>query len=303
MKRQNFQRVGVIRGGFSGERLVSLRSGANIAAALRRNGYTVIEIDPVTDDFLTVDIDVAFIALHGQLGEDGAIQAVLAQRGIPFVGSGVAASVIGMNKLVSKWVFSLHHIPTAPYQVITPDLPPVLTLPTPVIIKPILEGSSLGIEIVDHLDDFEAVAKRSTDHYGVCLVETLISGQEVTVGVIQEDDQLRALPVLELRSSNRIYDYEAKYTEGKTTFVLPAALSESQTAAVQSLAIKTHLAVGCQGMSRTDMIVNPELGPFVLEVNTLPGMTDLSDLPAQAKCAGISFDALVECLLQSATRH
>ncbi len=288
-------------GGFSGERAVSLRSGANISDALRRLGYQVIEIDPAIDDFLTLDMDAAFIALHGQLGEDGAIQSVLSLRGIPFVGSGVQASVIGMNKLVSKWVFSLHQIPTPAYQVITPDFSPVLTLPTPVIIKPILEGSSLGIEIVDDPAEFESVAKRITRHYGVCLVESMITGQEVTVGVIHQNGQPRALPVLELRSSNRIYDYEAKYTEGKTKFVLPAELSEAQTEAVQTLAVKTHNALGCHGMSRTDMIVNPKMGPYVLEVNTLPGMTDLSDLPAQAKCAGISFDSLVDTLLQSAT--
>jgi D-alanine-D-alanine ligase len=292
--------VGVICGGFSGERAVSLRSGANVAAALIRKGYSVQIIDPAVDDFLNISMTVAFIVLHGAMGEDGATQAILEQRGIPYTGSGVTASVIGMNKLVSKWMFSLRQIPTAPYQVISPDIPQVLELPLPVIIKPINEGSSLGIEIADTEAEFQDAAHRLTQKYGVCLVEALVTGMEVTVGVIDGSNGPEALPILELRPHNRIYDYEAKYTDGKTDFILPATLSDTMTTRTQAIAIATHQALGCRGMSRTDMIIHPDQGPYVLEVNTIPGMTDLSDLPAQARAAGLSFDDLVERILQSA---
>lgn len=152
-------RVGVISGGFSGERAVSLRSGRNISAALRRLGHTVIDIDPVVDSMLNLDIDVAFIALHGAVGEDGTIQALLDHLGIPYTGSGVSASVIAMNKLVSKWTYQHHGIPTARFQVVSPGTDVSINLQFPLIIKPINEGSSLGIEIVDFPEQFQAVAE------------------------------------------------------------------------------------------------------------------------------------------------
>ncbi len=295
--------VGVICGGFSGERAVSLRSGRNIADALRRKGYDVKEIDPAVDSLLDMGIDVAFIALHGPIGEDGTIQALLDHLHIPYTGSGVTASVIGMNKLISKWAFVHHQIPTAAFQVISPDVPLELTLALPVIVKPVSEGSSLGVEIVDTLDQFERVANAATSKYGVCLVEEMVVGTEITVSVIEQSGALVVLPILELRPKNRFYDYEAKYTDGKTEFVLPAELSEEMTATAKALGLKVHQALGCRGMSRTDMIVDPTKGPVVLEINTIPGMTDLSDLPAQARCAGLSFDEVVEGMLKSALQR
>jgi len=295
--------VGVICGGFSGERAVSLRSGRNIADALRRKGYDVKEIDPAVDSLLDMGIDVAFIALHGPIGEDGTIQALLDHLQIPYTGSGVTASVIGMNKLISKWAFVHHQIPTAAFQVISPDVPLELKLPLPVIVKPVSEGSSLGVEIVDSFDQFESVAKDATAKYGVCLVEEMVVGTEITVSVIEQSGALVVLPILELRPKNRFYDYEAKYTDGKTEFVLPAELSEEMTATAKALGLKVHQALGCRGMSRTDMIVDARKGPVVLEINTIPGMTDLSDLPAQARCAGLSFDDVVEGMLRSALQR
>ena len=295
--------VGVICGGFSGERAVSLRSGRNISDALRRKGYDVKEIDPAVDNLLDMGIDVAFIALHGPIGEDGTIQALLDHIHIPYTGSGVTASVIGMNKLISKWAFVHHHIPTAAFQVISPDVPLELKLPLPVIVKPVSEGSSLGVEIVDALDQFESVARAATSKYGVCLVEEMIVGKEITVSVIEQSGTLVVLPILELRPKNRFYDYDAKYTDGKTEFVLPAELSDETTATAKALGLKVHQALGCRGMSRTDMIIDANKGPVVLEINTIPGMTDLSDLPAQARCAGLSFDDVVEGMLSSALQR
>lgn len=296
-------RVGVISGGFSGERAVSLRSGRNISDALQRLGHTVVEVDPAVDSLLNLDIDVAFIALHGPMGEDGTIQALLDHLKIPYTGSGVSASVIAMNKLVSKWTYQHHQIPTAPFQVISPGVSTALTLALPVIIKPVNEGSSLGIEICDHEAQFMEASQRLTQKYGVCLVEEMISGTEITVSVVEQGAEQVVLPILELRPTNRFYDYEAKYTEGKTTFVLPAELSEEMTEKAKALALTVHQALGCRGMSRTDMIVDAVRGPVVLETNTIPGMTDLSDLPAQARCAGISFDALVDGILASAIQR
>jgi D-alanine-D-alanine ligase len=296
-------RVGVISGGFSGERAVSLRSGRNISDALQRLGHTVVEVDPAVDSLLNLDIDIAFIALHGPMGEDGTIQALLDHLKIPYTGSGVSASVIAMNKLVSKWTYQHHQIPTAPFQVISPGVSTALTLALPVIIKPVNEGSSLGIEICDHEAQFIEAAQRLTQKYGVCLVEEMISGTEITVSVVEQGAEQVVLPILELRPTNRFYDYEAKYTEGKTTFVLPAELSEEMAEKAKALALTVHQALGCRGMSRTDMIVDAVRGPVVLETNTIPGMTDLSDLPAQARCAGISFDALVDGILASAIQR
>ncbi|NBV41452.1 D-alanine--D-alanine ligase [bacterium] len=292
------KKIGVVCGGLSGERGVSLRSGKNVADALIRKGYNVTVLDPLNDSLLSSGMDVLFLALHGQMGEDGAVQAMLDNAGIPYTGSGVAASVIGMNKIASKWMFLHHGIPTAPFQILA-DGPWELTLPTPIIIKPANEGSSLGVEIVDDPAQLQSVVARLTDHYGMCLAEQFIAGAEITVGVIDTANGPKALPILELRPQNRFYDYDAKYTPGKTDFIIPAELPEAVTLNCQHIAIETHVKLGCRGMSRTDMIVNPESGPYVLEVNTIPGMTDTSDLPAQAKAAGIAFDDLVEGILLS----
>lgn len=292
--------VGVFCGGFSGERSISLRSGKNVAEALRRKGYNVVEIDPAVTPISQWKIDVAFLALHGPMGEDGGIQAVLDHLNIPYTGSGVSASVLGMNKILTKWVLEAHGIPTAEYQVISNDLPLDLRLNVPVVIKPISEGSSLGVEIVETVVHYEVAARRLISQFGVCLVEEFILGDEITASVIEIDTGPIALPILGLRPLNKFYDFEAKYTAGKTQFDLPAAIPAEATQAAMDIAVAAHTVLGCLGASRTDMIVHKTRGPVVLEINTIPGMTDTSDLPAQAQCAGIPFDDLVERLLRCA---
>jgi D-alanine-D-alanine ligase len=265
-------------------------------------GYSVVMVDPAeTVDFST--FDVAFIALHGFFGEDGCVQALLESSGKPYTGSGVTASVLGMNKLASKLVFEQKGIPTAGFRFF---LEPLSELPSgfeyPVVVKPVSEGSSVGVSIAD---DAVQLAKDSAflcKQYGGFLLEEFITGVELTIGVI-EDPMPIALPILELRPHNRFYDFDAKYTKGKTDFILPAEISETATVLCQELAVRTYEAFGCKGMSRVDMILSPERGPFVLEVNTLPGMTDTSDLPAQAKEAGYSFDQLVELILKQAVKE
>ena len=292
-------RIGVLWGGLSREREISFRSGKNISEALSRLGYQVVMVDPAhTVDFST--FDVAFIALHGFFGEDGCVQAMLESAGKPYTGSGVSASVLGMNKLASKRVFQQKGIPTAAFQFV---LDPLLELPKgfeyPVVIKPVSEGSSVGVSIADTAEQLARDSAFLCKQYGGFLLEEFITGVELTIGII-EDPLPLALPILELRSHNRFYDFDAKYTKGKTDFILPADISEVDTTLCQTLAVRTYEAFGCKGMSRVDMILCPKRGPFVLEVNTLPGMTDTSDLPAQAKEAGYTFDQLVELILRRA---
>ncbi len=293
------KKIGVLCGGVSRERTVSLRSGQNVYSALVRLGYNAVMVDVAYEDVGSCGLDVAFNVLHGQYGEDGTMQAYLEALGIPYTGSRVGASVLGINKFFSKQLMVREGIPTPAFWVITEaELPK--NIPFPLIAKPVSEGSSVGVAVVDFPEDFTRLVSPLLDLFSALLLEEFVTGQEITVGVLALESGLKALPILELRPKNRIYDYEAKYTEGMTEFILPAELSADMTARCQALAIQVHELLGCRGMSRVDMIVHPERGPLVLELNSIPGMTDLSDLPAQAKEAGISFDQLVDIILQSA---
>jgi D-alanine-D-alanine ligase len=293
-------RIGVIAGGFSGERAVSLRSGKNVLAALQRKGYNAKLVDPATTDMSQAQIDVAFLVLHGQFGEDGCIQAYLSHLEIPYTGSGTEASILGMNKLMTKTIMVANGLPTPAFQVVTtPDFTPEIAMP--VIVKPIAEGSSLGVIIADTLTDCIAGVTSILDKYGICLIEEYIEGRELTIGVLDHNGQRQALPILELKPENRFYDYDAKYTPGKTTFVLPAPFPEETRDMLQAYALRLHDILGCAGATRTDMLFHETRGAFLLEINTAPGMTDQSDLPAQAAEAGIAFDDLVEKILCSAS--
>ena len=295
------KKIGVLNGGFSSEREVSFWSGKNVYEALLRLGYNAVQIDPATEDILASGIDVAFNVLHGQYGEDGTIQSFLELYGIPYTGSGPATSILTMNKLFSKQIFVQKKIPTAPYELLRPGTS--FTLPAfacPIIIKPVHEGSSFGVEIADTPDQFLEKAPRLTSQFGTCLAEGFIEGKELTIGVVDFEGSPRALPILELRPHNRFYDFDAKYTPGKTDFILPAEISPDETQICQDLATRIYQEFGCRGAARIDMMLHPTDGPFVLEINSLPGLTNTSDLPAQAKEAGIGFDNLIELILGSA---
>lgn len=301
------RRVGVICGGWSSEREISLRSGTNVAMALRRLGYDTILID-LTRDFpnqiRAARIDVAFIILHGKPGEDGSVQGCLELLGIPYTGSGIEASAIALDKVTSKLLFQATGIPT-------PNFVPVCqcdnldvrlaqaetTLAYPMIVKPRFEGSSVGLQIVTNLDELRAAAQRTRTAFGDFFIEEYIKGMIATVGILGE----RVLPVLELVPREReFYDYHAKYTPGETEFVIPARLAKHAYEQVQELAMRCHQVIGCTGFSRVDLVVRDGRQPYFLEVNTLPGMTDVSDLPAQAAHVGISYDELVREILRSA---
>lgn len=286
--------IGVICGGRSPEREISLRSGAGAAAALQRLGYRATMLDPC-DGPIADQCDVAFITLHGRGGEDGAIQGYCETQELPYTGSGILASAIGMSKSMTKHMLSLASLPVPR----THSLDHVERINEPVVVKPVLEGSSLGVTIVHDLQALPDIYAQTQDLYGDCLIESYIEGIEVSVGVLDIDGTITALPVLELRPKRAFYDYEAKYTPGLTEFIIPADLSESITAQCHQLAINAFHVIGCRGYARIDMMVGSS-GPVILEINTNPGLTETSDLPAQALAAGIGYDALIDHMLASA---
>jgi len=305
------KRVAVFLGGTSGEREVSLRSGANILAALKRQGVSCFPIDPRSENWLNQLLsqkpDAAFLALHGKPGEDGTFQGLFESLDTRYTGSGVLASAMAMDKVMTKRILLSVGLPTPPYIAIAPNSDVrsqvdgiAEALRFPLVVKPVSEGSSLGVSIVHSYEELFPTLSKTYYTYKTIFAEKFVPGMEITVGILGVGRETRALPVLELVAENEFYDYEAKYTHGMTQFFLPARLSDAMTTRVQRIALEAHRALGCHGLSRVDMRLSPDETPFITEINTLPGMTDLSDLPAQAKAAGISYDDLVLEILSSA---
>jgi D-alanine-D-alanine ligase len=302
--------IGVLMGGLSGERDISFRSGKNCLQALLSRGYHAVGIDALRDVGRRLDeekIEVAFLALHGRFGEDGTIQGLLEMMGIPYTGSGVLASALGMNKIAAKKVVRGSGVPTPDYVEIGPDddLDEVCgrieaELGLPVMLKPIEEGSSLGVSKCKDRPGLRSALRTGRQEFGLLFAERFVPGTEITVGVLVVQQAPIALPILELVPHNEFYDYEAKYTEGMTDFVLPARLAPDVYAEAERGAVAAFNAVGCRGYARVDMMVDAAGTPWFVEVNTLPGMTDTSDLPAQARAAGLSYEDLVETILLTA---
>ncbi|MFA6989381.1 MAG: D-alanine--D-alanine ligase [Candidatus Gastranaerophilaceae bacterium] len=302
------KKIAVLYGGMSSEREVSLRSGKNCFEALKRLGYANVELIDVDKNIANIlkerQIDYAYIALHGKYGEDGCIQGLLEIMGIAYTGCGVASSAISMNKDYTKRILGVFDIPLIKSQIVNKEdeLDNLkLDLNYPVMVKPVCEGSSIGMTKVETSCDLKQALNLAFGYNATVLVEEYLEGCSMTVGVLDIEDKTIATPILEFRTKTEWYDYEAKYTEGMTEFILPANLSSELTEKVQQIAIKSHNAVGAKGLSRVDFLISKNNTPFVLEINTLPGMTDLSDLPAQAKAMGISYDNLVKIILNSAT--
>lgn len=302
--------VAVLMGGTSSEREVSLRSGENCLAALRRLGYRAIAIDAqrdVAERLAELRPDVVFLALHGRYGEDGTIQGLLEIMGIPYTGSGVLASALAMNKVACKKVVSQSGVPTPGFREVNPRVAPqaqaesiVSALGIPLMLKPVQEGSSVGVKKITREEELAPAIEEVQGQFGTVFVEQYVSGTEITVGVLEGPEGPWALPILELIPKRDFYDYEAKYTHGLTEFILPARLAPDTYAAAERYACMVFEAVGCRGYCRVDFMVDCAGVPQFTEVNTLPGMTDLSDLPAQARHAGISYDRLVEIILETA---
>ena len=310
MKTLKSQKIAVLCGGRSGEREVSLRSGKRVYDSLKKQKFNVIKID-LTDDLVTSlkkkKIDIVYIALHGRWGEDGCVQGLLEVAGVPYTGSKVLASALAMNKLAAKRIFDAVGIPTPRYLEIDEltDIAKSVAqvrakFSFPLVVKPVSEGSSLGISIVKATDNLAKILAKTVKEYKEVFVEEYVQGREITVGVIGRDTDLQALPILELVPRKEFYDYEAKYTKGLTEFILPARLPETVYQKAQAVALAAHRALGCYGVSRVDMIVTADNTPYVHEVNSIPGMTEQSDLPAEAAHAGLSFDDLVVKILASA---
>lgn len=293
-------KIGVLYGGWSREREVSIRSGKNVASALRRRGYDIVEIDVDRNlPFVLKEkgVEFAFIMLHGSPGEDGIIQGLLETMGIGYTGSGVKASACAIDKLTSKKIFLASGINTPRFLIPEGNLQKfVKTVPRrlgfPVVVKPRFEGSSIGVKIVKSIDKLFSIIKNTQEEFGAVFVEEFIEGMDITVGIIGD----YVLPVLELVPKNEFYDYESKYTKGKTEFIIPARLDDNTTKIVKDLALKTFKALECSDFARVDMRIR-ENEPYVFEINTIPGMTEISDLPAQAKAENISYEDLVEKIL------
>jgi D-alanine-D-alanine ligase len=308
------KRIGVLMGGLSAEREVSLRSGANVHEALKRRGYDAAELvfdDPNTLIDQITSVDVVFNCLHGGTGEDGTVQLLLELLNRPYTGSGPLACALAMDKLAAKREFHRAGLPTAPHVEARPQDDSEEAwqrwtklveqeLGFPCVVKPVREGSSVGVRIAQNEEELIEAARATQREYGNFFVEKFIPGKEITAGILRLEGQDRALPLIELRAKRQFYDYQAKYTPGLTEFVIPARLDEETTRRVQELSLKAHHALGCFGYSRVDLRVTPQGEPYVLEVNTIPGMTETSDLPKAAEAAGISFDELVEHMLKTA---
>ncbi|SNB47820.1 D-alanine--D-alanine ligase [Geobacter sp. DSM 9736] len=297
------KKIGVLMGGLSAEREVSLKSGAAVHKALIARGYDAVAIDVGRDlpqALVREGVEVAFICLHGRYGEDGTVQGLLELMDIPYTGSGLLASALAMNKVYAKRVFAAAGLTVAPYKVFRRGWafrPDSLGFSLPVVIKPSQEGSSVGVSIVREPDQAAEALKLAFSYDDEILVEQFIKGREIQVGILEE----RALGAIEIVPKREFYDFEAKYTAGMAEHILPAPLPEDLYAKVLAAGEEAHRALGCSGYSRVDFLVTEEGECYLLEVNTLPGMTALSLLPEIAGGAGIGFEDLVERILTSAS--
>jgi D-alanine-D-alanine ligase len=307
-------KVAVLRGGKSAEREVSLRSGKQVAAALRSRYHQVTEVDldPTTWDTLRDgSFECVFNALHGRLGEDGTVQGMFELLGLPYTGSGVLASALCMDKSRAGKVIAGAglHVPEFEELEIKEGIGAdvverlVARYGIPLVIKPVREGSTIGLTIAKDEDSVATGLVLAGRYDRRVLVQRFAAGTEVTVGVLATP-ALQVLPTLEIVSENPVYDYDAKYTAGKSHHIIPARIPEDARAAAQDAAARAFTELGCSGMGRVDIIVDGDGAPWILEVNTVPGLTELSLLPDAARAAGIAFDELCQRLVDHAVgRH
>jgi D-alanine-D-alanine ligase len=303
------RRVGVLMGGLSAEREVSLRTGEGVAAALESRGHEVarVVLGPgrgIDEQIREAHIDVAFLALHGRGGEDGCIQGLLELLRIPYTGSSVLGSALAMDKLKAKEMFRLHNVPTPPYYVATrEDLSDLEELHGsfgyPVIVKPRGEGSSVGLAKAEGPGELALAIEAALEHDECALVERYVKATEVHVGILDG----RVLGAIEVVPKSGLYDYTAKYTPGATEYICPPRIPPTRTRGVLNLAERAARALGCTGACRVDVLVTEGENEYVLEVNTLPGMTPTSLLPKIAEAAGIDYPSLCEAILEGATLH
>ncbi|AMV73108.1 D-alanine--D-alanine ligase [Desulfuromonas carbonis] len=294
--------IGVLLGGLSAEREISLRTGRAVHAALVAAGYRAVAIDAGRDlpqQLAEAGVEVAFIALHGRFGEDGTVQGLLELIGIPYTGSGVQASAVAMDKVTTKKLLLHHELPTPAFEVFHRG-EDVAALAErcrhyPRVVKPAREGSTIGVHIVHDAAELKAGVAEALEHDDLLLIEDYIPGAEVTVSVLGE----AVLPVIQIVPKGGFYDYQAKYTAGQTEYLLPAPLEPALYARLQQVALQACRVLGCRGAARVDFMVR-EREFYCLEVNTIPGMTETSLLPKAARQAGIDFPELVLRILEDA---
>jgi D-alanine-D-alanine ligase len=307
------RRIAVLRGGRSAEREVSLRSGANVEAALRSRGHDVVgvDIDLTTWDLLRDgEFDCVFNALHGRFGEDGTVQGMLELLALPYTGSGVLASALCMDKSRANTMMAAAglHIPEFEELEIKAGVSAdtverlVSTFGLPLVIKPVREGSTIGLTIAKDSEQVASGVVLAARYDRRVMVQRFQAGTEITVGVLATPE-LQVLPTLEIVSENPVYDYDAKYTAGKSHHIIPARIPELARGSSTVSAGRAFRLLGCAGMARVDMIVDADGAPWLLEVNTVPGLTELSLLPDAARAAGIAFDEMCQRLVDHAIQR
>ena len=301
--------VVVVCGGTSKEWEISLKSGRVIYGALRKLGYSNITLFDLNDniqELLSINPDIVFLALHGQGGEDGCIQGMLELANIPYTGSGVDTSAICMNKILTKQILSAANIPTAKFIEVRADeyrdkeeLTEYLItqIGFPMVLKAPSQGSSIGVFIVDKKEDLLVAISEIFKFENILLAETFLDGIEITLPIIG-NEEIIILPDIEITSENLFYDYQAKYTEGMCHHIIPARISVSEREQIRGIGEKVYRKLNCKGISRIDFIIDKKQGPMVIEVNTLPGMTEMSLVPDSGRAAGISFEKLCEKILE-----
>ena len=297
-----FGKVAVLLGGKSAEREVSLKSGGMVLKALRAKGVDAHPFDPKERDFAALEkerFERVFIALHGRFGEDGTVQGILEWLGIPYTGSGVLASALAMDKLRTKRIWAAENLPTAPYAVLTKssDLKGVTRkLGLPLFVKPAREGSSVGMTKVKRAGDLEEAFALAVNYDPVVIAERFIDGPELTAAILGEEP----LPIIRIETPREFYDYEAKYIADDTRYLIPCGVPKAKEKQLQALCLKAFKALGCSGWGRVDLMLDRRGKPYLLEINTAPGMTDHSLVPMAARAVGVSYEDLCVKILESA---
>ena len=298
----NFGKVAVLLGGKSAEREVSLKSGGMVLKALRSRGVDAHAFDPSERDFDILKkekFERAFIALHGRFGEDGTVQGILEWLGIPYTGSGVLASALAMDKLRTKRIWAAEKLPTPDYELLTKDTNLRIVarrLGLPIMVKPASEGSSIGMSKVRAAGDLEEAYALAVNYDRVVIAERFIEGVELTGAILGEE----ALPLIRLETPRDFYDYDAKYVANDTRYILPCGLDEATERTLRQLCLDAFHALGCRGWGRVDLMLDRAANPYLLEVNTAPGMTDHSLVPMAARAVGLSYEDLCVRILEGA---
>lgn len=288
------RRVAVLKGGWSSERAISLKTGSAMEASLRKMGIKPVSVDAGRDLAQVLarkKIGFAFLALHGPGGEDGSVQGLLEVLRIPYAGSGVLASAAAMDKVFAKKIFIQVGLPTPAWRVVKSPTESLKGLKWPLVVKPVAQGSALGTNIVRSRGQWSRACRAALRYGGQALVEECVQGREFTVGVLGDE----ALPVIEIipNASRPFYDFQAKYAPGGSRHLCPAPISGSLARKLKEIGLSAYRALGCRGMGRADVMVNKKGKPYLLEVNTLPGMTSTSLLPEAAQAAGYSFEEML----------